>query len=200
MTEPNSGAGTDVSELSPVPAPAAGPASTDPVRSSRFASLLLDSHRRLVGVGLCPPVWSSEAEAAAWLYEDAPFGLLVHDTSADPRFVYANRTAQRCFGYSWEEFVGLPSRLSAGPGDQEDRDAFLAAVDDRGYADGYRGLRLHKDGRNFWIEDVCMWNLVDADGERHGQAAVFGSWSPASPAATDPDIGDAADAASGART
>ena len=48
-----------------------------------------------------------------WLYEHAPFGLLAHDTSADPRFVYANSTAQGCFGYAWEEFVGLPSRLSA---------------------------------------------------------------------------------------
>ncbi|MEU6343115.1 MEKHLA domain-containing protein [Streptomyces sp. NPDC046977] len=182
MTEPNSSAGNDLPGRAPAPSPAAAPVSTDAVRSSRFASLLLDSHRSLVGVGLCPPVWSSEDEAAAWLYEDAPFGLLVHDTSADPRFVYANRTAQECFGYSWEEFVGLPSRLSAGPGGQEDREALLAAVNDRGWADGYRGLRLAKDGSSFWIEDVCMWNLVDADGQRHGQAAVFGSWSPVSPA------------------
>ncbi|MFD3454564.1 MEKHLA domain-containing protein [Streptomyces sp. NPDC058691] len=176
-----------MSEHPPVSAPTAGQLSTDPVRDPWFASLILESHHRLVGVGLCPPVWSSEAEAAAWLYEDAPFGLLVHDTSADPRFVYANRTAQRCFGYSREEFVGLPSRLSAAPGDQEDREALLTAVDDRGYADGYRGLRLRNDGRKFWIEDVCMWNLVDADGKRHGQAAVFGSWSDASPPVSRPD-------------
>lgn len=148
-------------------------------RNAWFASLLLDSYRRLVGVGMCQPVWSSAADAAEWLYEDAPFGLLAHEASPDPLFVYANRTAQRCFGYTWEEFIDLPSRLSAAADAQQDREALLAAVDDRGYADGYRGLRRCKDGRTFWIEDVCMWNLMDPGGRRHGQAAVFRTWSPA---------------------
>jgi len=40
----------------------------------------------------------TEAEAAGWLYM-APFGLLAHDESADPLFVYANLTAQQRFGY-----------------------------------------------------------------------------------------------------
>lgn len=148
-------------------------------RDPWFSALLLDSHRRLVGVSLCPPVWASPSEAATWLYEHAPFGLLVHDASADPRFVYANRTAQRSFGYTWDEFVGLPSRLSAAPDAQRDRDALLSAVNERGYADGYQGLRQCKDGRLFRIEDVCMWNLTDSGGTRHGQAAVFRPGSPA---------------------
>ncbi|WP_338704147.1 MEKHLA domain-containing protein (plasmid) [Streptomyces sp. Q6] len=113
------------------------------------------------------------------MYERAPFGLLAHDTSADPRFVYANGTAQRCFGYSWDEFVGLPSRLSARPDAQEDRDAFVRAVTVDHYATGYRGIRVGRTGRPFWIEDVTMWDLMDADGSLHGQAAVFRSWSPA---------------------
>ncbi|WP_431967315.1 MEKHLA domain-containing protein [Actinacidiphila sp. bgisy160] len=139
----------------------------------RFAALLLDSYRRLVGVDLCPPVWASDAEAAQWLYEKAPFVLLAHDASADPLFLYANRTAQRAFGYTWDEFIGLPSRLSAAPDAQEDRDALLASVNEHGYADGYQGLRRHKEGRIFRIEDVRMWNLEDSEGTRHGQAAVF---------------------------
>jgi len=142
-----------------------------------FAALLLGSHLRLVGRPLCPGVWADEAEAARWLYEEAPFGLLAHDTSADPLFVYANRTAQRCFGYTEEEFTALPSRLSAAPDAQKDRDEFVAAVNRQGFADGYRGRRVRKDGGLFWIEDVCMWDLVDADGHMHGQAAVFHSWS-----------------------
>lgn len=145
-------------------------------RGADFAALLLDSHVRLVGTPLCPQRWR-EGEAADWLYGRAPFGLLAHDTSADPRFIYANRTAQRCFGYSEAEFAGLPSRLSAAPDAREDRDAFVAAVDRQGFADGYRGRRVRKDGSLFWIENVCMWDLVDADGHKHGQAAVFRSWS-----------------------
>jgi PAS domain S-box-containing protein len=148
-------------------------------RGADFASLLLDSHLRVVGTELCARPWSTDADAADWLYGEAPFGLLAHDPSGDPRFIYANLTAQKCFGYSWQEFTALPSRLSAVDDDQDDRDAFVAAVTRQGYADGYRGRRVRKDGSLFWIEDVCMWDLVDADGHKHGQAAVFRSWSDA---------------------
>ncbi|MDN3029666.1 MEKHLA domain-containing protein [Streptomyces sp. S.PB5] len=144
-----------------------------------FATLLLDSHRRVVGTELCPPEWSDDAEAAAWLQDKAPFGLLAHDLSADPEFAYANHIAQHCFGYTWEEFIGLPSRLSAAPDGQSDRNAFVEAVNLRGFADGYRGCRVRKDGSHFWIEHVTMWDLIDTDGTRHGQAAVFRAWTEA---------------------
>ncbi|MGP4013464.1 MEKHLA domain-containing protein [Streptomyces sp. 4N124] len=147
---------------------------TDPA----FAELLLSSHLRLVGEPLCPEVREAAWDAARWLYEQAPFGLLAHDTSADPRFVYANSSAQDCFGYSWDEFTGLPSRLSARPDGQEDREALVRAVTAHHYATGYRGIRVGKDGRTFWIEDVTMWDLMDTRGRIHGQAAVFRSWSP----------------------
>jgi PAS domain S-box-containing protein len=145
-------------------------------RDPGFAALLLDSHLRVVGTGLCPRAWSDDAGAAAWLQDQAPFGLLAHDTSPDPLFVYANHIAQHCFGYTWEEFIGLPSRLSAAPDAQHDRNTFVEAVSRRGFADGYRGRRVRKDGSHFWIENVTMWDLVDADGNLHGQAAVFRAW------------------------
>lgn len=141
-----------------------------------FARLLLSSFRRLTGAPLCPPGVPRDGDTARWLYEDAPFGLLAHDTAADPVFVYANTTAQRCFEYTWEEFVRLPSRLSTAPEGQRDRDDFVRSVAEHGYASGYRGMRTARSGRRFWIEDVTMWNLVDDDGSHHGQAAVFRSW------------------------
>ncbi|MGW7571567.1 MEKHLA domain-containing protein [Streptomyces tendae] len=144
-----------------------------------FASLLLSSHLRLLGESLCPSERISQREAADWLYAQAPFGLLAHDTAADPRFVYANITAQERFGYSWNEFLGLPSRLSARPDAQQDRDALVREVTANHYATGYRGVRVAKDGRLFWIEDVTMWDLIDAQGTSHGQAAVFRSSSEA---------------------
>ncbi|MER5526063.1 MEKHLA domain-containing protein [Streptomyces sp. NPDC002677] len=145
-------------------------------RGSDFAHLLLSSHERLTGTRLCPAVFPDADEAARWLYESAPFGLLAHDAGPDPVFVYANATAQKCFEYGWEEFVRLPSRLSAEPDAQGDRDAFVRSVTEHGFASGYRGVRIAKSGRRFWIEDVTMWNLLDADGTCHGQAAVFPSW------------------------
>ncbi|GGM25012.1 MEKHLA domain-containing protein [Streptomyces fumigatiscleroticus] len=148
---------------------------TDPA----FAALLLSSHLRLVGRPLWPAHWVTGQQAARWLYEQAPFGLLAHDTSADPLFVYANRTAQESFGYSWDEFVGMPSRLSARPDAREDREALVRAVTRDHRVTGYRGVRVAKSGRTFWIEDVTMWDLMDARGRIHGQAAVFRSVSPA---------------------
>jgi len=146
-----------------------------------FAALLLSSHQRLTGRSLSPsPSELTDAgETGRWLYGAAPFGLLAHGTGADPVFMYANATAQDCFEYSWDEFVRLPSRLSAVPEAQGDREAFVRSVTERGFATGYRGLRIAKSGRRFWIEDVTMWNLVDAEGAHLGQAAVFRSWTDA---------------------
>lgn len=143
---------------------------------SWFADLLESSYRRFTGGYLSQVARTAPQEVAEWLYASAPFGLLVHDGDAEPRYVYANRTAQQFFGYSWAEFVGMPSRLSAAAADQADRDALLQAVSDRGHVSGYRGLRIAKSGRRFWIENVTMWNLVDAGGVCHGQAAVFATW------------------------
>lgn len=145
-------------------------------RDPEFARLLLSSHLRLAGEPLYPPVFSGTDDEARWLYESAPFGLLAHDAAADPVFVYANITAQRCFGYSWREFVGLPSRLSAAGDARGERGEFVRSVAERGYATGYRGVRIAKSGRRFWVQDVSMWNLVDTDGTYVGQAAAFRSW------------------------
>lgn len=137
-----------------------------------FARSLADGFRRVVGRPLVPP----GERAAEWLYHDAPFGLLAHDAGADPLFTYANTVAQRCFEYSWDEFVGLRSRLSAEADRQEDRERLLAAVREHGFVEGHRGLRIAKSGRRFWIEEVLMWNLVDEHGRRTGQAALFPKW------------------------
>jgi hypothetical protein len=141
-----------------------------------WVAQMVDSHQRLLGREL-----GSEprgAERARWLYEAAPFCLLAHDGTVDPRFVYANATAQRCFEYTWNELVGLPSRLSAVADVQEQRAALLAAVARDGFAEGYRGLRVARSGRRFWIEDVTMWNVLDPEGRFIGQAATYSRTTP----------------------
>jgi PAS domain S-box-containing protein len=143
-------------------------------RDAAFAALLAESHAKVVGEPLVPKGMSGGA-TADWLY-DAPFGLLAHDTSADPLFVYANRTAQEHFGYTWDEFVGLPSRLSAGGQAREERRVFMDSVRRRGYVANYRGPRIAKSGRRFWIEDATVWNLLGSESELVGQAAVIRNW------------------------
>ncbi|WP_033341601.1 MEKHLA domain-containing protein [Catenuloplanes japonicus] len=141
---------------------------------NEFADVLADSYHALVGEPLVP-IGLRGLEAAEWLYE-APFGLLAHDTAPDPLFTYANLTAQQLFGYTWDEFLGLPSRLSAGTQDQESRRIFMDSVRLKGFAENYRGPRVTKDGRAFWIEDVTIWNLRGADGTPAGQAALIRRW------------------------
>ncbi|MGW0793053.1 MEKHLA domain-containing protein [Streptomyces sp. NPDC002911] len=151
---------------------AGAPTASGTPTDAAFAELLRSSHRRLTGRDLFVFIRSVPAdEAARWLYSSALFGLLVHNAYADPLFVCANRTAQECFGYAWDEFVEMPSQLSAAPGDRAHQEAFVRSVSENGYADGHRGLRRAKPGSRFWIENVTMWELLDAAGERHGQAA-----------------------------
>lgn len=137
-----------------------------------FVAAIIESHARLLGEPLAPPQLNA-ADAAAWLYHEAPFALLAHDTSSDPRFVYANTFAQRCFERDWQALVGLPSRLSALPDARAERAAALERVAQHGYARDYRGLRVARSGRRFWIEQGCLWNVSNARGQRIGQAASF---------------------------
>jgi hypothetical protein len=143
-----------------------------------FFSLLSGSYERLLGPSLTPADLKG-TDAARWLYGEAPFAVLAQDVSDDPAFVYANIAAQRCFSYSWKEFLGMPSRLSAPVADRSARERLMAGVRRNGYVEGYRGLREGGTGRMFWIEDVTIWNLADMDGAVRGQAALVSSWSDA---------------------
>lgn len=138
----------------------------------QLVNRLITSYASLTGRTLLPTDMPAH-EAAEWLYAEAPFALLAHDAGDDPRFVYANQFAQRCFERSWSELVGLPSRLSAETPDRAERAEMLARVAARGFARGYRGVRVAKSGRRFWIEDGTVWNVLDAAGMRIGQAALF---------------------------
>jgi hypothetical protein len=82
--------------------------------------LLEASYRTVVGRDL-------RTDAGGDLY-DAPAALLMHGNEPDPVFCYANRTAQGLWGLTWDEFIRLPSRLSAEPLVQAERDRLLARV------------------------------------------------------------------------
>jgi PAS domain S-box-containing protein len=137
-----------------------------------FFEVLDNSYSRLLGRSLVPAGMTIEA-AARWLYEDAPFGILAHDTDLDPMFIYGNRASQRRFGYTWQELTSLRSRLSAEAPNREERQQFLERVRRDGFVTGYRGLRITKTGKRFWIEDATVWQLTDDGGIYRGQAAML---------------------------
>ncbi|RZT41716.1 MEKHLA domain-containing protein [Cupriavidus agavae] len=137
-----------------------------------FHALLTGSYERLLGKPLVPGDLSPTA-AAAWLYEEAPFAILAHNTAPDPVFVYGNKAAQRRFGYDWDEITALPSRLSAEAPNREERQRFLERVQRLGYEAGYQGVRITKSGHRFMIEEATLWQMIDADGVLHGQAVII---------------------------
>jgi hypothetical protein len=145
--------------------------SADLKSDASFFVLLTESYARFVGASLVPP-----GSDTTWLYREAPFVVLAHGRDPDPRFIYANKTAQNCFGYAWEEFLALPSRLSAETQDQAERQRILDRVRRDGFMSGYRGVRIAKSGRRFIIADGVVWEMIDKQGTRHGQAATFSSW------------------------
>jgi PAS domain-containing protein len=140
-----------------------------------FFDLLVGSYRRLLHEEppFLPP---GDQTDARWLYRQAPSCVLAHNTDADPRFIYANKTAQSLFGYGWDELVTLPSRLSAEAPNREERQRLLDAVARDGFATGYSGIRIAKSGQRFKIEDGVLWQLRDANGSLRGVAAAFSRW------------------------
>jgi PAS domain-containing protein len=138
---------------------------------TRLFDLITGSFRRLMGRELAGP----EADAE-WLYHQAPFVVLAHDGGTDPRFIYANEAAQACFEYSADELIGLPSRLSAEAEERAARQILLDRVSRDGFISDYSGIRIAKSGRRFRIENAIVWQLIDAHGTHHGQAATFSEW------------------------
>ena len=145
------------------------------VERNRF---MADSFRRLLGRPLADEAENLSPDAFAEYLYDAPFVLLAHTNAADPIFCYANRKAQELFGYEWSEFTQMPSRLSAEPMSQEDRERLLAQARSKGYIDDYKGVRIAKNGSRFRIDDVILWNVADDGGNFVGQAAIFSHWTP----------------------
>ena len=129
-------------------------------------ALIATSFRRLTGRNLAP----DDTAEALWR---APRVIVAHDTAADPVFFFGNAAALELFEVSLDAFLVMPSRLSAEAGLREARQAALERVARDGFVDGYSGVRISATGRRFRIEGATIWNLVDAVGAVHGQAAMF---------------------------
>ena len=140
------------------------------------AALLVDSYHRLTGKHLLPP--DTDPTIAAESLFNAPFVVLSHDNQDDPIFTYGNRTAQNLFELEWDELLQLPSRYSAEAPNREERARLLQQVTEKGFIDNYQGIRISKTGKRFMVKDALVWNLIDANGVKHGQAAAFSTWLP----------------------
>ncbi len=131
--------------------------------------LIAESFQRLTGRSLLDDV----SPQGFW---NAPCVIVAHGTEADPVFFYGNRMALDVFEMDFPHFIQLPSRFSAEPLAREERARLLERVSRAGYIDDYAGVRISATGKRFHIEQAVVWNLIDAKGVLHGQAATFDRW------------------------
>lgn len=138
------------------------------------ALLLKNSYRQLLSKDLMPDT-GSDKQFAEQLFH-APFIVVSHNNASDPVFNYANLKALELFELSWEDLIQLPSRCSAEPVNQAERERLLALVTNQGYINHYQGIRISSTGKRFMIKNAVVWNLIDTKGDYKGQAAQFEDW------------------------
>jgi MEKHLA domain len=132
-------------------------------------ALIAESFQRLTG----KPLIDDPSPGSLW---NAPRVIVAHGTEADPVFFYGNRMALDIFEMDFASFTRLPSRYSAEPMNREERARLLERVSRDGFIDDYAGVRISATGKRFRIGRAVVWNLIDAEGRIHGQAATFDRW------------------------
>lgn len=139
-----------------------------------WSQLLLDSFRHWIGRDLLIRTGTPDAQAQALFA--APLVVVSHGAEADPLLNYGNQQALDLWELSWAQLTSTPSRLTAEPMNRDERARMLAVAEKQGYYSGYRGIRISSTGKRFLVEDATVWNVVDGQGIRVGQAATFARW------------------------
>jgi hypothetical protein len=143
------------------------------IEIQKHSVLLRESYEKVCGKPF--PIALSNVPLAEALYT-SDWIIVSHGTEKDPVFNYANRSAQTLWGMDWENFTRLPSRLSAREDKVEKREAVLQEAFAKGYIENYEGIRVDVSGKEFYIRNVTLWNVMDAEGTPRGQAAMFDQW------------------------
>jgi 16S rRNA G966 N2-methylase RsmD len=138
--------------------------------------VMLNSFRRFVGRELILRTGDPVQEARKVF--EAPYVVVSHGTQEDPVLNYGNRTALELWEMDIPTLTSMPSRLTAEPMHRDERAQLMARAARDGFVDDYRGIRISSTGKRFLIEEAIIWNLVDDEGVRVGQAATFSDWKP----------------------
>ncbi len=144
-----------------------------------WIALVLDSYVHWTGVELLNRT-GSRREQTQRLFS-APFVVASHGMETDPILNYGNAQALQLWEMDWEEFVTTPSRLTAEPVNQEERSRMLQQASTQGLIRDYRGVRISRTGKRFLVEQATVWNVIDHNQNRVGQAVTFSTWTPVLP-------------------
>jgi MEKHLA domain len=139
-----------------------------------WSQLLLNSFQHWTGRELLERAGDPAYQAHALFL--SPFIVISHGMEEDPIINYGNQAAIELWETTWEDLARTPSRLTAEPINRAEREWMLEQAKIRGYLDTYQGVRVTSTGRRFLVENAIIWNVVDAGGQRVGQAATFLHW------------------------
>lgn len=147
-----------------------------------LVNILLLSHQRAFGTPLLAGdrTGSSRRLACQELFA-VDMAVLAHDGAAldsneGPRLTYANAAALRLWRHTWPTMIGMPSKLTAPANARRERAQALQTAQRRDAYQGYRGIRIDREGRRFMINNASIWTLWDEEGRACGQAAAFSDW------------------------
>ena len=124
-----------------------------------WSQRLLDSFRQWTGQELLARE-GTVAEQARLLFS-APVVVVSHGMEADPILNYGNHAALELWEMTWDQLTRTPSRQTAEPVNQEERARMLRVVEEQGYFNRYRGVRISATGRRFLVEEAIVWNVLD---------------------------------------
>ncbi|MGI8503329.1 MAG: MEKHLA domain-containing protein [Hassallia sp.] len=141
---------------------------------ARHSQRILHSYQHWTGKSLLN-VSRTPEEIAQALFE-APFVLASHGMKLDPILNYGNRMALQLWELSWNTLTKMLSRQSAEEVVQEERDRLLAEAATKGFISNYSGVRTSSTGKQFYIQDTILWNVVDEENQYCGQAALFSQY------------------------
>jgi hypothetical protein len=136
--------------------------------------IMLDSFRHYVGRELIPRTGQLGDDARA-VFETLSV-VVSHGTQVDPILNYGNQMALTLWEMDIPTLTSMPSRLTAEPMHRDERAQLMTRAARDGFVDDYRGIRITSSGKRFLIERAIIWNLIDGDGQRVGQAATFSDW------------------------
>ena len=72
-----------------------------------------------------------------------------------------------------DQVIGKPSTMTAQESEQKERNELLNQVNSHGFIENYKGIRVASDGKLFQIIDATIWNIVDKQSIKIGQAVII---------------------------
>lgn len=141
-----------------------------------WSRLLVNSYARVTGRDLLGEVRPQNDEDAAVALFNVPAIVVSHRLEAEPVLNYGNAAALHRWQMTWADFVRTPSSATAEPAHRAERLAAFTRVREFGFVDDYAGVRIDAHGNRFMMHDATIWEVVDANGVRHGDAATFTRW------------------------